>query len=99
MAHIVLVVCKDEHRDKRPTNALIAKAVEVCVENDIGYLMYAQFTYYKKNTSSLAEFKRRNGFEEVRFPRYYVMAHGIFLLIGLLGSAIRCAGVSFVQVY
>ena len=72
VADLVLIVCKEEHRDKRPTNALIAKAVEVCEEHGIEYLTYAQFYYFKKNSSSLAEFKRRNGFEPILFPRYYV---------------------------
>ncbi len=72
VADIVLIVCKERHRDKKPTNALIAKAVELCVRERIDFLTYAQFFYQKKSFSSLAEFKRRNGFEPIRFPRYYV---------------------------
>jgi hypothetical protein len=72
IADIVLIVSKQQHHDKRPTNALIAKAVEVCAGKGISYLTYAKYAYGKKTDSSLAEFKRRNGFEEIRFPRYYV---------------------------
>jgi len=72
IADIVLILCKEQHHDKKPTNALIAKAVEVCVREKIALLTYAQFFYEKKSSSSLAEFKRRNGFEPILFPRYYV---------------------------
>jgi hypothetical protein len=69
---LVLIVSKQSHFDKRPTNALIAKAVEVCAQKSVPYLAYAKMTYGNKANSSLAEFKRRHGFEQVDFPRYYV---------------------------
>jgi len=72
IADIVLFVCKEEHRDKKAANALIAKSVDVCVRDGIRFLTYAQFFYQKKSSSSLAEFKRRNGFEPIWFPRYYI---------------------------
>ena len=53
-------------------NALITKAVEVCHEKGISHLVYGNFSYGNKKNSPLAEFKRRNGFEQVRFPRYYM---------------------------
>lgn len=55
------------HRDKSPTNALMAKAVEVCAAHGLGYLIY-----YFWGDNSLAAFKRHNGFEKVMVPRYYV---------------------------
>jgi hypothetical protein len=76
IADIVLIVCKQAHRDKKPANALIAKAVEICVENRIELLTYAQFFYEGKTSSSLLEFKKRNGFEPIRFPRYYAPLTG-----------------------
>jgi hypothetical protein len=60
------------HRDKAPTNALIAQAVKSCAERGIPYLWYANMSYGKKQTDSLAEFKRHNGFQKVEVPRYYV---------------------------
>jgi hypothetical protein len=69
---LVLIVSKQSHFDKKPTNALIAKAVEVCAAKGVPFLTYAKFAYGKKANSSLAEFKRRHGFEQVNFPRYYI---------------------------
>ena len=68
---IVQLLTMIKHYDKRPTNALIAKAVEVCEQQGIPYLMYCNYIYHDPN-SSLTEFKRRNGFERVLLPRYYV---------------------------
>jgi hypothetical protein len=69
---LVLIVTKQSHFDKRPTNALLAKAVEVCAQRGVPYLTYAKFAYGNKANSSLAEFKRRHGFERMNFPRYFV---------------------------
>ena len=55
-----------------PMNALIAKAAEVCEQKGISHLIYGKFIYGNKRRSSLVEFKRRNGFEQVNFPRYYI---------------------------
>jgi len=60
-----------DHRDKSPNNALIAKAVEVCIERGLDHLIY----FYWSN-DSLAEFKRRCGFQRVQVPRYYVPLTG-----------------------
>jgi hypothetical protein len=61
-----------QHRDKAPTNALIAQAVRSCAEREIPHLWYVKFHYGKKGHDSLAEFKRRNGFQKVDIPRYYI---------------------------
>jgi hypothetical protein len=61
------IISKIEHRDKAPTNALIAKAVEVCCARGIPHLMYAFWT-----GDGLGDFKRQSGFREVRLPRYTV---------------------------
>jgi len=72
IASILHIVSKNAHYDKRPTNALIAKAVEICSQKEISYLLYGHYTYGRKTRSPLIEFKKRNGFEEVRVPRYYL---------------------------
>jgi hypothetical protein len=72
MATIFHIISMDEHYDKRPQNALIAKAAEVCEQKGVSQLIYGKFIYGNKRRSSLVEFKRRNGFQQVNFPRYYI---------------------------
>src|SRR5438874_12270527 len=72
IARTMNVICKEKYFRKRPTNALIAKAVEICAEKGIRYLVYGQYRFPGKKESSLADFKRRNGFQEFKVPRYYV---------------------------
>lgn len=72
IASIMQILTMTRHYDKRPTNILIAKAVEVCEEKGIPFLVYGKYVYGNKTDSSLTEFKRRNGFEKVDFPRYYI---------------------------
>ena len=72
IADIVLIVSKQSYQDKKPTNALIAKAVEICEQKQIPYLTYAKYTYGNKANSTLLDFKRHNGFEQMLFPRYYI---------------------------
>lgn len=60
------------HRDKAPTNALIAQAVRSCADRGIPHLWYANFTYGNKQQDGLAEFKYNNGFRKVDVPRYYI---------------------------
>jgi hypothetical protein len=72
VATLMHIISMNEHYDKRPMNALIAKAAELCEQKGISQLIYGQFVYGNKRRSSLVEFKRRNGFERVNFPRYYV---------------------------
>jgi hypothetical protein len=61
------IISKLQHRDKMTNNALIGKAVEVCAKKSLPYLVYLHWTH-----DSLAEFKRRCGFEETKVPRYFV---------------------------
>ncbi len=72
VAMLFHLISMDEHYDKRPANALIAKAAEVCEQKGISHLIYTKFIYGNKRRSSLVEFKRRNGFQQVNFPRYYI---------------------------
>ena len=70
-ATITQIFCSQNHFDKRPNNALIAKAIEVCEAAQKSHFIYGSFVYNDPN-SSLTEFKRRNGFEAVPLPRYYI---------------------------
>lgn len=72
IAGIINIVSKISHYDKRPTNILISRAVEESISHGALYLTYIKFTYGKKGTDSLAEFKRRNGFIQINYPRYYI---------------------------
>jgi hypothetical protein len=71
-AGLMQIVAMIKHRDKAPTNALIAQAINACAVRGIPYLWYANFSYGKKEKDSLAEFKLNNGFRKVEIPRYYV---------------------------
>jgi hypothetical protein len=68
---IIHILSREEHHDKRPTNALLAKAVETCECKGMAFLIYGKYCYNGNKDSSLTEFKHRNGFEELRFPRYF----------------------------
>jgi len=69
LVHILSMV---QHKDKAPTNALIAQAVRSCAEHKVPFLVYEHFTYGKKEGDSLSHFKEVNGFQRIDLPRYYV---------------------------
>jgi hypothetical protein len=90
-AGLMQIISMVQHREKAPTNALIAQAVRSCAERRISHLWYANFSYGKKQHDSLADFKRHNGFNKVNLPRYYVpltIAGRISLRLGLHRSMI-----------
>lgn len=72
VAVILHILAFNSHYDKRPLNALLAKAVEICSRKGVRYFVYGKYIYGNKTDSSLVEFKRRNGFEQLNFPRYYI---------------------------
>jgi hypothetical protein len=72
IAAILNLTTKPSHFDKRPANALVAKAVEICERRGMSHVGYGQYNYGNKRDSPLREFKIRNGFVEVLMPRYYV---------------------------
>jgi hypothetical protein len=72
LASIIHILSRNAHNDKRPTNALIAKAVELASARGCTGLAYCKYVYGKNDFSPLTEFKRRNGFQKVEFPRFYV---------------------------
>ena len=69
MVHILSMA---KHKDKAPTNALIAHAVKACASRAIPYLVYEHFNYGSKQGDSLSHFKAVNGFQRVDVPRYYL---------------------------
>ena len=72
IASILNLTPKASHSDKRPANALIAKAVELCEARGITHVTYGLFNYGNKPDNPLREFKVRNGFQEILIPRFYV---------------------------
>ena len=70
-ASIMQIISSNKHHDKRPPNALLAKAVEICAQKGTSYFVYGQYVY-GNNNGPLTEFKRRNGFEQILLPRYYI---------------------------
>jgi hypothetical protein len=71
IATTLQVISQKKHYDKKATNALIAKAIEICVAKGASHLVYGSYLYGNLQ-NSLTEFKRRNGFEQLLVPRYYV---------------------------
>lgn len=70
-AGLMNILSMVKHKDKAPTNALLAYAVRACATRAIPYLVYSKFDYGKEH-DSLRDFKERNGFRRVETPRYYV---------------------------
>ncbi len=66
------ILAKIAHRDKAPMNLMIAKAVEVCADKKVPYLVYAKFDYGKIGSDTMIDFKYYNGFESIALPRYYI---------------------------
>jgi Acetyltransferase (GNAT) domain len=72
VASIMQINSRVAHHDKRPANALLAKAVELCAQRGISHLVYGKYNYGNKDESGLREFKSRHAFHDLRMPRYYV---------------------------
>jgi hypothetical protein len=66
-ANLGQFISRTDHRDKAVNNAMIAKTVEVCARKQFLFLTYGSWA-----ETSLVDFKRHSGFEEVRVPRYFV---------------------------
>lgn len=69
---IMQLLSMNAHYDKRPSNALVAKAVERSLEKGAKFLVYGQYFFDEDADNPLTEFKRRNGFERILVPAYYV---------------------------
>lgn len=74
LVHILSMV---QHKDKAPTNGLIAQAVKSCAARKVPFLVYEHFSYGNKKEDSLSHFKEVNGFQRVDVPRYYIPLNGL----------------------
>lgn len=72
VAFLLHILAFNAHYDKRPLNALLTKAVEICSQKGMKYFVHDKYYYGNKKDSSLLEYKRRNGYEPINFPRYYI---------------------------
>ena len=72
IASLIQLYVLTSHYDKRPSNALLAKAIELCDQKGIRCFTYGMFNYGNKGHTPLREFKIRNRFKELIIPRYYV---------------------------
>jgi len=85
-AKTMQVLTKERFFYKRPANALIAKAIEVCASKGIKYFNYGFYEYPIKKENSLTNFKTRHGLLRFDFPRYYIpltLKGRIYLALGL----------------
>jgi hypothetical protein len=66
-AMVTLILDKMSHRNKSPMNGMIAKAVEICANRKIPYITY---TLWRRGDHG--EFQKRNGFQKMPVPEYFV---------------------------
>lgn len=72
IAVLIQILAMESHKEKRPIYALLQQAVELCHCQGLEFMTYGKFSYGVDRESTLSEFKRRTGFAEHRFPRYFV---------------------------
>jgi len=61
------IIAKIAHRDKCVMDALIAEAVKLCDQNEVGYLHYGSWS-----EGGIGDFRTKHGFRRVEVPRYFV---------------------------
>lgn len=64
---LMQIISLISQRDKAPTNALIAKAVEICAQKRIPRLQYGIWS-----RRGIGDFKEHHGFHPYRVPRYFM---------------------------
>jgi hypothetical protein len=86
---LMQIIAKNSHRDKAPMNALLAKAIEICAQKKVPYLMYGKW-----GQRGLGEFKKHHGFECMQIRRYFVPLNfrGRFALAANLHQSLVAAG-------
>lgn len=66
-SNLMQILSMVEHREKAPTNALIAKAVEICTAKNVPLLHYGMWS-----RRTMGDFKKKHGFERFEVPRYFI---------------------------
>jgi hypothetical protein len=66
-ANLMQIISKLSHRERAPTNALIAKSVEICAERNVPQLQYGQWS-----TRGIGDFKLHHGFRRRDVLRYFI---------------------------
>ena len=72
VGRIMQILPKNAHLSLHAPNALLAKAMEACCQRGMKYFVYGKYIYDNKGDTPITEFKRRNGFQRLQFPRYFV---------------------------
>ena len=67
LSHLMQIISQKSYQSKAPSNALIAKAVEICAKRQVAYLHYGIWSM-----RGLGDFKRHHGFECLNLRRYYI---------------------------
>jgi hypothetical protein len=67
VSNLMQIISKITHHDKAPTNALIAKAVEICAQKGVPLLHYGVWS-----KRGLGDFKKHHAFERLDVPRYFI---------------------------
>lgn len=66
VSNLMNIISMIAHRDKAPTNALIARAVEICAQRGVSCLHYGMWS-----KRGLGDFKKHHGFERMDVIRYF----------------------------
>ena len=66
VSNLMNIISMIAHRDKAPTNALIARAVEICAQRGVSCLHYGMWS-----KRGLGDFKKHHGFERMDVVRYF----------------------------
>lgn len=80
-ADILQFLASVDFRDARVANALMAKVVERCCDRGFQYVAYGEW-----DSGSLTDFKRHNGFTQMKLPEYHVpltLVGRVILRLGL----------------
>ncbi len=86
-SNLMQIISMVAHRDKAPTNALLAKAVERCTTRGVPLLHYGAWS-----RRSMGDFKKHHAFIRVEVPRYYApltAAGALALQLGLHRSLLE----------